>query len=54
MKSLVYQTPLAQLLINLLITVLETAGALERLVLNETNIGNIIGYTNITRFFLTI
>lgn len=30
MKGLVYQTPLVQLVINLLITILETAGVLQR------------------------
>ncbi len=35
MKSLVYQTPLIQLLINLLMTILETAGVLERVVSEE-------------------
>lgn len=32
MKGMVYQTPLIQLVINLLITILETANVLERVV----------------------
>ena len=35
MKSLVYQTPLVQLVINLLLTILETAGVLQRVVSEE-------------------
>ena len=35
MKSLVYQTPLVQLGINLLLTILETAGVLQRVVSEE-------------------
>ena len=43
MKSLVYQTPLVQLVINLLLTILETAGVLERVVSEEKED---VGFTN--------
>ena len=43
MKSLVYQTPLVQLGITLLLTILETAGVLERVVSEEKED---VGFTN--------
>ncbi|KAI9563882.1 hypothetical protein GHT06_011349 [Daphnia sinensis] len=48
MKSLVYQTPLFQLLINLLMAILEAAGVLERVIRN--NAFAILGIINIIFF----